>query len=75
MAVQQRVVVGQVKVSRTREVVPSPSCGVGGLAFDQREPSRAHGRDERIGVESFHRSVAPWDALVQRLAGPPVTVP
>ncbi len=120
MATLQRTVGPQVKVTRTREVVPSPpsplrpdvvqamtavtqayyggapivpemstgatdglftrnagipTYGVGGLAFDQREPSRAHGRDERIGVESFHRSVAAWGALVQRLAGPPVTVP
>jgi acetylornithine deacetylase/succinyl-diaminopimelate desuccinylase-like protein len=120
MAVLQRVVGPKVKVSRTREVVPSPpsplrpdvvsvmvamsqkffgaapvvpemstgatdglftrnaripTYGVGALAFEQTAPSRAHGRDERIGVESFHTSVAAWGMLVQRLAGPVSVVP
>ena len=52
-----------------------PTYGVSGLAFDQNEPSRAHGRDERIGVESFHASVAAWEQLVQKLAGPVSVVP
>ncbi len=52
-----------------------PTYGVGALAFEQTEPSRAHGRDERIGVQSFHTSVAFWEQLVQRLAGPAATVP
>jgi acetylornithine deacetylase/succinyl-diaminopimelate desuccinylase-like protein len=47
-----------------------PTYGVGMLAFDQAEPSRAHGRDERIGVESYHVSVRAWERLVQRLAAP-----
>ncbi len=52
-----------------------PTYGVGALAFEQTAPSRAHGRDERIGVESFHTSVAAWEMLVQRLAGPVAVVP
>jgi acetylornithine deacetylase/succinyl-diaminopimelate desuccinylase-like protein len=120
MAVLQRVVGSQVKVIRTREVVPSPpsplradvmrtmadlsktvfggapvvpemstgatdglftrnagipTYGVGGLSFEQSAPSRAHGRDERIGVASFHTSVAYWGQLVQKLAGPVAVVP
>ena len=120
MAVLQRVVGPAVKVSRTREVVPSPpsplrpdvvgamtamsktffnaapvvpemstgatdglftrnagipTYGVSGVSAEQSDPSRAHGRDERIGVESFHRSVAAWEQLVQRLAGPATMVP
>lgn len=120
MAVLQRVVGPQVKVSRTREVVPSPpsplrpdvvgavtalsasffggapvvpemstgatdglftrnagipTYGVAGLAGDISEASRAHGRDERIGVEAFHTSVAFWEQLVQRMAAPVTPVP
>jgi acetylornithine deacetylase/succinyl-diaminopimelate desuccinylase-like protein len=52
-----------------------PTYGVGELAFEQNEPSRAHGRDERIGVKSFHTMVAFWEQLVQRLAGPATAVP
>ena len=120
MAVLQRVVGTKVKVTRTREVVPSPpsplrvdvmaamtalsqrffngaavvpemstgatdglftrnagvpTYGVFGLAGEQDEPSRAHGRDERIGVEAFHTAVASWQQLVERLAGPSPVVP
>lgn len=120
MAALQRVVGPGVKVSRTREVVPSPpsplraevmaamaensrtyfggaavvpemstgatdglftrnagvpTYGVFGLAGEQDEPSRAHGRDERIGVAAFHTAVASWGQLVQRLAGPAPVVP
>jgi acetylornithine deacetylase/succinyl-diaminopimelate desuccinylase-like protein len=120
MAVLQRVVGPTVKVTRTREVVPSPASplradvvgtmtalsktffggaavipemstgatdglftrnagiptyGVGSLAFELAEPSREHGRDERIGVESFHTSVAFWEQLVKKLAGPVNVVP
>lgn len=120
MAVLQRVVGASVKVTRTREVVPSPpsplkadvmaamaansrlffggaavvpemstgatdglftrnagvpTYGVFGLAAEQDEPSRAHGRDERIGVAAFHTAVASWGQLVQRLAGPVPAVP
>ncbi|MCC7051755.1 MAG: M20/M25/M40 family metallo-hydrolase [Gemmatimonadaceae bacterium] len=120
MAVLQRVVGPKVKVSRTREVVPSPpsalrpdvmgtmralsaaffggapvvpemstgatdglftrnagipTYGVSGLASEQGEPSRAHGRDERIGVEAFHVSVAFWEQLVQRMAAAPAPLP
>ena len=52
-----------------------PTYGVSALAFEQTAPSRAHGRDERIGVESFHTSVAVWEQLVKRLAGPATLVP
>ncbi len=52
-----------------------PTYGVSALAFEQTEPSRAHGRDERIGVSAFHVSVAFWEQLVQRLAGPVAVVP
>ncbi|MES3033389.1 MAG: M20/M25/M40 family metallo-hydrolase [Gemmatimonadota bacterium] len=120
LAVLQRVVGAKVKVTRTREVVPSPpsplrtdvmaamtalsqryfngaavvpemstgatdglftrnagvpTYGVFGLAGDQDEPSRAHGRDERIGVEAFHTAVASWQQLVERLAAPAPVVP
>ena len=119
-ATLQRVVGDKVKVTRTREVVPSPpsplradvvgvmtdlsrsffggapvipemstgatdglftrnagvpTYGVAALASEQNEPSRAHGRDERIGVAAFHTSVAFWEQLVQRLAGPVAMVP
>lgn len=120
MATLQRVVGDKVRVSRTREIVPSPpsplrpdivdamralsrtffggaavvpemstgatdglftrnagvpTYGVSALASEQTDPSRAHGRDERIGVTSFHTSVAFWEQLVQRLAGPATAVP
>ena len=52
-----------------------PTYGVSALAFEQTEPSRAHGRDERIGVAAFHTSVAFWEQLVQRLAGPATVLP
>jgi acetylornithine deacetylase/succinyl-diaminopimelate desuccinylase-like protein len=52
-----------------------PTYGVGSLAFEQSEPSRAHGRDERIGVTAYHTSVAFWERLVKQLAGPAPTVP
>ncbi len=119
MATLQRVVGEKVKVSRTREIVPSPpsplrpdivgamstlsreffagapvvpemstgatdglftrnagvpTYGVSALSAEQTAPSRAHGRDERIGVAAFHTSVAFWEQLVQRLAGP-ATIP
>jgi acetylornithine deacetylase/succinyl-diaminopimelate desuccinylase-like protein len=47
-----------------------PTYGVSTLSAEQTAPSRAHGRDERIGVTAFHTSVAFWEQLVQRLAGP-----
>ncbi len=120
MAVLQRVVGPSVKVTRTREVVPSPpsplkaevmaalaensrtffggaavvpemstgatdglftrnagvpTYGVFGLAGEQNEPSRAHGRDERIGVAAFHTAVASWAQLVRRMGGPAPAMP
>lgn len=51
-----------------------PTYGVSALSAEQTAPSRAHGRDERIGVTAFHTSVAFWEQLVQRLAGP-ATIP
>ncbi len=52
-----------------------PTYGVSAMAAEQSAPSRAHGRDERVGVEAFHTSVEFWGALVQRLAGPVASVP
>ena len=52
-----------------------PTYGVGALSGERSEPSRAHGRDERLGVESFHPSVAFWEQLVRQLAGPVGVVP
>ena len=34
-----------------------PVYGVGAL-FDDINDTRAHGRDERVGVESFHQAVS-----------------
>jgi acetylornithine deacetylase/succinyl-diaminopimelate desuccinylase-like protein len=52
-----------------------PTYGVSAMAAEQSAPSRAHGRDERVGVEAFHTSVEFWGALVQRLSGPVASVP
>ena len=52
-----------------------PTYGLSGLAGEQSEPSRAHGRDERIGVQAFHTSVAFWEQLVQKMAAPVAAVP
>ena len=59
------------KYTRTAGI---PTYGIDGM-FDDLDDGRAHGRDERIGVESFHTSVAFWEQLVRRLAGPVAVVP
>jgi acetylornithine deacetylase/succinyl-diaminopimelate desuccinylase-like protein len=46
-----------------------PTYGFSALAFEQSAPSRAHGRDERIGVDSFHQSVRVWQRVVEQVAG------
>lgn len=47
-----------------------PTYGVSGI-FDEVGDIRAHGRDERVGVEAFHRAARFWYALVRALAGGP----
>jgi len=44
-----------------------PTYGVGAL-FDEVGDMRAHGRDERVGVRSYHDAAEYWYRLVQRLA-------
>ena len=43
-----------------------PVYGVGAL-FDDINDTRAHGRDERVGVESFHQAVSFWYQLLKAL--------
>ena len=43
-----------------------PVYGVGAL-FGEEGDSREHGRDERVGVDAFHRSTAFWYQLVKAL--------
>lgn len=50
-----------------------PTYGVLPLAFEQAEPSRAHGQNERIGVRSFYDAVAFWYSMVKSLATNRVT--
>jgi len=44
-----------------------PTYGVGGL-FDRIDDVRAHGRDERVSVKSFHEAAEYWYDLVKMLA-------
>jgi len=44
-----------------------PTYGVGAL-FDEVGDIRWHGRDERVGVESYHRAATFWYRLVKELA-------
>jgi acetylornithine deacetylase/succinyl-diaminopimelate desuccinylase-like protein len=44
-----------------------PTYGVSAV-FEELDDVRAHGRDERIGVEAFHRAAEFWYRLVKRLA-------
>ena len=44
-----------------------PTYGVSAV-FDVIGDIRAHGRDERIGVQAFHDAAAFWDRLVRELA-------
>jgi acetylornithine deacetylase/succinyl-diaminopimelate desuccinylase-like protein len=44
-----------------------PTYGVSAI-FDDLNDSRAHGRDERVGVREFHLAAEFWYELVKRLA-------
>jgi acetylornithine deacetylase/succinyl-diaminopimelate desuccinylase-like protein len=46
-----------------------PSYGISGVAI-QRDDSRAHGRDERVGVESFYNGLEFYYLLLKELTGP-----
>lgn len=50
-----------------------PTYGVSAIFFEQSEPSRAHGREERVGVKAFHDAVAFWYSMVKSLTTPQVT--
>lgn len=50
-----------------------PTYGLAAIAFEQREPSRAHGQEERVGVNAFHDAVRFWYALVKGLTAPTIT--
>jgi acetylornithine deacetylase/succinyl-diaminopimelate desuccinylase-like protein len=50
-----------------------PTYGISAIFFEQLEPSRAHGQDERVGVKSFHDSVEFWYRMVKQLASPAIT--
>ncbi len=45
-----------------------PTYGVSSVFFEQAEPSRAHGREERVGVKAYHDAVAFWYSMVKQLA-------
>src|SRR5439155_1218511 len=49
-----------------------PTYGVGAV-FDDINDSRAHGRDERVGVKEYHQAAEYWYELVKRLAGGPAS--
>jgi acetylornithine deacetylase/succinyl-diaminopimelate desuccinylase-like protein len=44
-----------------------PTYGVGAI-FDDLNDSRAHGRDERVGVREFHQAAEYWYELVKQLS-------
>jgi acetylornithine deacetylase/succinyl-diaminopimelate desuccinylase-like protein len=46
-----------------------PVYGVGGEWLIVPEDERAHGRDERIPVKSFHENIGIWREMVAALAG------
>jgi len=45
-----------------------PTYGVAGL-FGDIDDGRAHGRDERVGVEDFYAAVEHWQILLKALTG------
>jgi acetylornithine deacetylase/succinyl-diaminopimelate desuccinylase-like protein len=45
-----------------------PTYGVAAV-FEDMNDSRAHGRDERVGVKEYHMAAEYWYELVKRLAG------
>ncbi len=44
-----------------------PTYGVGAI-FDDLNDSRAHGRDERVGVKEYHQAAEYWYELVKQLS-------
>jgi acetylornithine deacetylase/succinyl-diaminopimelate desuccinylase-like protein len=46
-----------------------PTYGHAGLEYDFDEPSRMHGKDERIGIDAFYRGNEYTYRLVKMLAG------
>lgn len=50
-----------------------PTYGVSSVFFEQAEPSRAHGREERVGVKAYHDAVAFWYSMVKQLGTNSVT--
>ena len=50
-----------------------PTYGISAMFGELSDASRAHGRDERVSVKSFHDAVAFWYDMVKALAGPRVT--
>ncbi len=44
-----------------------PTYGISAI-FDDLNDSRAHGRDERVGVKEYHQAAEYWYELVKRLA-------
>lgn len=50
-----------------------PTYGLAAIAFEQSEPSRAHGQEERVGVNAFHAAVRFWYEMVKSLTTPSVT--
>lgn len=50
-----------------------PTYGLTAIAFEQSEPSRAHGQEERVGVNAFHAAVRFWYEMVKSLTTPSVT--
>ena len=49
-----------------------PTYGVAAV-FEDMNDSRAHGRDERVGVKEYHLAAEYWYELVKRLAGGPAS--
>jgi acetylornithine deacetylase/succinyl-diaminopimelate desuccinylase-like protein len=45
-----------------------PSYGISGVAI-KRDDSRAHGRDERVGVDSFYDGVEFYYLFLKELTG------
>jgi acetylornithine deacetylase/succinyl-diaminopimelate desuccinylase-like protein len=50
-----------------------PTYGITAVAFEQNEPSRAHGQEERVGVKAFHDAVTFWYSMVKALTTPTIT--
>jgi acetylornithine deacetylase/succinyl-diaminopimelate desuccinylase-like protein len=61
--------------SRYFRAVGIPAFGVSGLFSDPSVDARAHGRDERMRIQSFYEGQEFLYRLTKTLAGPPATVP